>query len=246
MATTLDEPQTRELLLRLRHLPPEMTQRILIEVPLPQLLEICGRVASFAGYCQDRNFWLARAQARYQITAERFVKAETVKGSTKIVPGPVAYLNLVHSYLHSKSQRLATKHEAAKGELADLTAVVMALLRQRAQEKSGDPITYYAIDHTEVSECQVDVGVLFPAASSAEALLSINDYLKRYDIDIISNQVDTELGVYLDDAKHDDDYTGIEPITHLVESLFGGVIGVFEEGEMLNYTTYQQIRPRYV
>ena len=236
----------RKLMLRLLNLPPELVQRTLIDVPLPHLLEICTHVQGYAQYCQDRNFWLARAQARYGISPARFERAESIQRSEKKLPGVAAYLSLLTTYLSSKcmSIPLAQKRETAKRELTDIENVIKSKLRQVAQEKAHDAIVYYGIDQEDI-----DSNDIFPASSPEEALLAMHRYLKdkQYYYDIIRDRIVVEIDVLLDEMSEGITTSNeIRPLNELIDFITGSIVSTFEDGELIRIKTYQRILPREI
>jgi hypothetical protein len=229
-------------------LPPEMIQKTLIDVPLLQLYEICSHIPSFTGYCQDRNFWLARAQARYGITTQRFVKAEKNPQSDEGIElsGPVAYLSLMTNYLFSKNPKLAPKREAANHEFNDIVDAVISLLHQRAHEQADKSVKYYGLDSNDFKTKTipaVEIDVLIPAASPEELILAIIEHLKDYGMELLRDRLQTELELLLDSI-----YTLTEgnatPMRDLASELTYYLVSTFNDGNWLNVEEYSRILPR--
>jgi hypothetical protein len=239
----------RSLLLRLRNLPVETTQQILIELPLPQLLEVCSSMKSFNHYCQDRRFWFDRAKARYGTSANRFAVAETSTDQLHILPGLIAYLDILGfpaervegGYIEMSAQRDMTDQETA-----DLTTAVMEVLQRRARAKQNNPLVYYAVNPTETR-----AGFLFPAASSEEAILSLYRYYQNHpddpDAHIIQTTVYDELRSYIDEVKSHGVVQGaLEPVSNLINILANAVIGTATDNQngIINLTKYETMLPR--
>jgi hypothetical protein len=229
-------------------LPPEMIQKTLIDVPLLQLYEICSHIPSFTGYCQDRNFWLARAQARYGITTQRFVKAEKNPQSDNGIElsGPVAYLSLMTNYLFSKNPKLASKREAANQEFNDIVDAVMSLLHRRAHEQADKPVKYYGLDSNDFKTIPADeLDVLIPAASSEELILAVIEHLKDYGMKQLRDRLQTELELLLDYIYT---YTPTEgnatPMRDLASELANSLVSTFNNGDWFNVEEYSRILPR--
>jgi hypothetical protein len=225
----------------------ETIQQTLIELPLPQLLAICSSVASFTHYCQDRRFWFDRAKVRYGTSANRFAEAETSTDRSHIVPGLIAYLDIVgfpaervdDGYIETSAQRDMTDLETA-----DLTAAVMEVLQRRAQAKQNNPLVYYAVNPTETR-----TGFLFPAASPEEAIITLYRYYQNHpddpEADKITTTVYDELRSYIDEVKSHGVVPGaLEPPSKLINILANAVIDTANQNGIINLTKYVTMLPR--
>ena len=237
-STELHTPkELRTLMLRLRNLPAELVERILIEVPLPQLLSICSRIVGFTNYCQDRNFWLARARSHYRTSLEEFARAELTY--MEKLPAIATYLNLLltySSYITPPQQR-----EMAVLELADLENEIRRKLLQLAQTKASNTIFNYAFG-------KIETDAIFPVSSSEEALLTMDQYLNdnNYDTIIdqsIRNEIDNIIDSILKDIKESKE---IIPLDDLIDLLTDALVASFDEGKIINIKRYYQKMPRLV
>lgn len=246
----------RKLLLRLRNLPLELVERTLIEVPLPQILEICSDVAGFANYCRDRNFWLSRAQARYGVRPSRFEWAETIRGTQQKLPSFSVYLSIILDFAKDPRSAVADRRQRAESELNDIETAVSRQLEHRAREKLHNTVEYYMLfllehhpDYDLPPEAQtidlagVDTDVIFPASSSEEAILEINAYLKGYNKDFLRTDITLTLNNFLNDIRNNPelDYS----TDNLIDLLTDSVITSFREGFIVDLQIYDRLMPRW-
>jgi hypothetical protein len=223
-----------------------MAQRALIEVPIPQLVEICDNVTPFKGLCYNRDFWLARARARYGVSPKQFKQAEKISGTQFRFPPLLAYILLLLDYFADTRAGVAEEryYEAAR-EIHDFEDIVMAHLRRQAQRKANGKVDYYAITDQEI-----DQGFLFPAASPEEALLSITEWMgERYNR-LIEKEITGILRNRLNfdrtsiPLNRDIDFT--QSFIELIRDIPKIVVSDFQQGEVIEVESYDKIRPRVV
>ena len=189
----MDPTQLRTLFLRLRNAPPEIIEQALIDVPLPQLLEVCSLITGFSQYCNDRNFWLSRAHARYGETNNQFDQASIHPsqghgGQYEPLSGFSAYLRIVldHASSEDNPEHPSKPEIEANHELKEIESEIIKQLKQQARAKSKDPVKYYRLmdENWLRRNPRIDLDIIIPASSLEEALVQLNDYVQPYGEDV--------------------------------------------------------------
>jgi hypothetical protein len=192
----------RSTLLRVRNLPPETVMLILIQIPLPLLLDIFSHVSGFSRYCYDNYFWLKRAQSLYGEAAETFREfVDWDQGMS--VTGFLAYLQLL-SLLRSR------QNDTAEQEISELSHAVIDRLRDDAKAHAQAPQEYYILK-ADMSPWEYEkyfgnlIKMYFPASSYSEALLDIDNYLtETRGMNFIKDSMQGEIDTILDTGAYHD------------------------------------------
>lgn len=185
------------MLQRVKDLPAELIQKILIDVPLPELLAVCLRDKALQIYCQDSNFWLARAKARYNVTVEQFREYEGYFDSM-VTAGLQAYLLVIQdplSWFHNDSKLRDPVALLDPADLVDLRMAVQRALEAEAQSHAQDPVRYYVLNKDGTY-----VEAVFPASSYTEAVIAISKYLATSKVHYLTYSIHDALRDLLENA----------------------------------------------
>jgi hypothetical protein len=223
----------RSLIERLQKLPSELIQQILIEVPLPQLLELCSHVTGIHAHCRDSGFWLARARARYDSSVDEFHRNEEYFEGMATA-GLMAYLVTLHNLA---DMLIGNSLPQAQQELIDL---IWNKLMTTARAHSHEPVQYYVIINDGVY-----LPVIFPAASYTEVILAVYEYLKSQG-KIKTNYIDSYIQWSLRNMLETIDPDMVDGLEHIIPKLLGRFIDCFRDPKNLINIIPWQLQSRYL
>jgi hypothetical protein len=194
----MDSTQTRTLFLRLRHQPPELIEKILIDVPLLQLLEVCSQIPGFSDQMNDLNFWFERARTKYGVTRQAFDEAgipSYLRNTGRYAPrsGFSSYVATVLDHTN-RDPPIPSNVPANDGLLKETPSSVMAerefteigdemirQLRHDAQVLSLQPVkSYWLSSKNWLRFWKMDLDIIFQASSLEEVLVQLDDYVRPY------------------------------------------------------------------
>jgi hypothetical protein len=243
----------RETVLRLRNLPPEAAEQVLINVPLADLLDLFSSVPSLTQYCQDPKFWAARVNAKYPGSIKTFQETLNDNVITTPTDGLVVYLWLIRDILTSVPVKRRGKNSppnpnvaTATEEFESLVQGISERLTEQARTKINQPVQYYTVTPgNEFSEKEMvkmfgNLGeIIIPASSLEEAILSINKHsILSGRKSIISMNLQELLGGFFEDPDYENCH---ENLLDILTSRFVEFLG---EGNGYISLNEKQMMPR--